>query len=143
MKKEDLFKALTDIDDDLVKNAAEYSAKKTKKRRILLYAGAFAAVFLIALIVVPLINGRLNRNSDGYPSGVKKVLAAYPTPLVADSSGWDYYESSEFNKWQKDRLEKMRLSEGTERGLYPYCMNIMQELLGNGNDSAVCSPVNM
>ena len=143
VKKEDLFKALTEIDDDLVKNACEYGEKRAPKRKTWLYIGAFAAVFLTALIVIPLINGKLNRNGDGYPSGVKKVLAAYPTPLVADSSGWEYYESSEFNKWQKDRLEKMRLSEGTERGLYPYCMNIMQELLGNGDDSAVCSPVNM
>ncbi|MCR5331376.1 MAG: serpin family protein [Lachnospiraceae bacterium] len=144
MKKEDLFYKIADIDDDYILKAGEYSVNKKHGRNRRLIMAASAAVLIIAVIAVSIISrGKISGPTDGYPFGVTKVLAAYPAPVAEGMSAERFGQSDEFMEWNTESEQKASRSKSLQTGINGYYTSVMQEILGSGDDNAVCSPLNM
>ena len=149
MKKEELFEKIADIDEDYILKAGEYSTgkKKSSKPDFKLIIAACAAVLAIVVIVMSVIhNGGIKNpsaNDAGYPSGVTRVLAAYPTPVAEGMDAEEFQQSDEFLNWWSDQRQKSAKSIALQGGIDEYYTSVMRELLGKDNENAVCSPVNM
>jgi len=144
MKKEELFDKIADIDEDYILKAGEYSVNKKPRRNRRLIMAACAAVLIIAAVVVSIISrGKISGPNDGYPFGVTKVLAAYPTPVAEGMSAERFGQSDEFREWYTESEQKASRSKSLQNGINGYYTSVMQEVLGSGDDNAVCSPLNM
>lgn len=144
MKKEDLFENINGIDEEYILKAAEFSAGKKlvpNKRQIL---AACAAILVIAVIIVSIVvKGKIKSPKDDYPFGVTKVLAADPTPIAEGMDAEEFQQSEEFMTWYAESEQKTAQSKALQGGIDEYYTSIMREMLGSGNDNAVCSPLNM
>ena len=140
MKKEELFEKLSDIDDTKIKQAREYKRKGGAK--IYKWATAIVAAAAVALTAIfsPLFRD-LGTGSGGY-SGMKTVLASYPAPTAANLSAEEFIEGDSSWKWADAYYETIQKTLGISGDMLKYYTNLSEQVLINGDENTVLSPLN-
>jgi len=138
MKKEELFETLSDIDENKIKQAREYKGKNGAK--IYRWATAIVAAAAIALTAIfsPLFR---NLGGGDYP-GMKTVLASYPAPTAANLSSEEFVEDDNLWKWADKYFELVEKTQGISGEMLKYYTNLSGEVLVNGDENTVLSPLN-
>ena len=140
MKKEELFETLSDIDEKKIKQAREYKGNRSARiYRIVTVAVAVAAIALVAVFSPVFRNS--GRSSGSY-SGMKTVLASYPAPTAANLSAEEFVEGEAHWKWWDEFCERAKKSEGISGEMLKYYTNLSEEVLVNGDENTVLSPLN-
>lgn len=143
MKKEELFETLSDIDEKKIKQAREYNGKSDAK--IYKWATAIVAAAAVALTAIfsPLFRnlGIEGGGSADYP-GVKTVLASYPAPTSPTLSAEEFTTSDDSWKWWQEYIERVEKTEGLSREMLEYYTNLSGQILVNGDENTVLSPLN-
>lgn len=143
MKKEELFKALEDIDPDSVKKAWNYNRKKKSYKVKWIAAAACAAFICGTIIAVPAIRKSVQEGSDTeYPLGVAAVIADYPEPVAENLSAQTFMESDAHWNWWNSYGEIISESQELQSGMNGYYTDMMKQLLVSENENTVCSPLN-
>ena len=143
MKKEEFYERLADIDEEYIVKAAQYSAARNPKHKKYLALAACAAVLvLLAVVGFMAVRGKFSRFGEEL-FGVKKVLAANPDPVAEGMSDDEFWQSGAFTKWYQESEGIVSKSKSLQNGMVAYETNLMREMLGSGDDNAVCSPLNI
>lgn len=170
MTKEELFKALGDIDPVSVQNAEKYHGKKKAfpaKWIALAACAAIAAGLFFGLpalrtgsenqknpsVDAPSISEKPEKQpeqtADGKttgnvnrPEGVKAFMAAYPDPVAQAMNASLYMQSDAHSQWWLAYRELIAQSAPLQPELFGYYESIMQQLLTAEDDNTVCSPIN-
>lgn len=141
MKKEDLFEALNDIDEQSIAAAGQYRRKRRTWQRW--SAVAACAAVLIAAVVIWRAGSSSGSAEETVYEGVKTVSAKTPAAVAKDMSMREFMESEEHSKWFKDHLEKFRVSREVQGGMEECCRNLIRQLLPAEEENTVCSPLNI
>ncbi|MBP5661340.1 MAG: serpin family protein [Lachnospiraceae bacterium] len=141
MKKEELFETLSDIDEKKIKEAREY--KKSGGARIYRWITATVAVAAIAITAIfsPIFKSG-DMTVPGYPKDVKTILASYPAPTAANLSAEEFVEGEAHWKWWDEFCAKADKTRDISGEMLDYYNNLSQQLLINGDENTVISPLN-
>ena len=158
MKKEELFEALADVDEESVAKAGEYSAaKKNPWRRWT--ALAACAVLLIAVAggislwkggnqVKPgegeagvITGGTVNDNTDP-ATGVRELKAVYPEPVAANMSANAFMNGDAHYKWWQEYRKNLAETQTLNKKMNSYYASLMEKVLVSEDENTVCSPLN-
>lgn len=141
MKKEELFETLSDIDEKKIKSARQYKRKGGAK--IYKWATAIVAAAAIGLTAIfsPLFRNVGGSGSGSYP-GMKTVLASYPAPTAANLSAEEFMEGDAHWDWWEKYCERVDKSSVISGEMLEYYKNLSQQLLVNGDENTVISPLN-
>lgn len=145
MKKEELFEAISDIDENEIEAAARYqpAAEKRSLRAVWTRWGTAAACLVVLLAAVVLGKMQSGGSAVSAPEGVK-VVSARPVEEVAKGmSAGAFLESDEHGEWWRSYVDKMKESAGYQEGMQDYYLSMMEKLLRSDNENTVCSPLNI
>lgn len=141
MKKEELFETLSDIDEKKIKAAREY--KKNGGARIYRWITATVAVaaIVITAILSPLFRSG-NLTVPGYPKDVKTILASYPAPVGSSMDIEEFSIGEAHWKWWDEYIKQADKSRAISGEMLNYYTNLSKEVLINGDENTVISPLN-
>ena len=142
MRKEDLFEALQDIDDEKI--LAAKGKKKAKKPVWIRWiaVAACAAVITGVFAAVPLLRKGGQSPAGGYPSEIGVVSAVYPEATAVNLSAQQFMESDDHWEWWQDFRERADASRALYGGMKQYYSELMAQTLVAEDDNPVCSPIN-
>ncbi|MBR2672402.1 MAG: serpin family protein [Oscillospiraceae bacterium] len=143
MKKEELFEALQNIDDEKVISARD---GKVKKKPIWIRWAALAAC--AALVIgtfagVRFFKGRAGIGPETYPGGIVAVTAQYPAPTAVNLTPQKFMESDEHWEWFQAHREETAAASLLRGGMTQYYSDLMQLMLVSEDENTVCSPLNV
>ena len=138
---EQLYDALTDVDEALVEEASAESAepvRKTRSRRWR-WAAAVAALLAVALLVGILL--RPERNIDGFAAYALE-LPEYPKMATMPT---DHNDNAAFDAWNASLLQqKSYLKEYHKEDLRAFLTALTPALFANGaGENRACSPLSL
>lgn len=144
MKKEDLFDAMGEINEEIIHDAQ----RKRAPRRVLWMRCAAAATCALAVLVVflrsPFFKSRFDQGSEPMQAeGVFAVNATYPEPVAQHMSVGDFYENDVHWEWWESYRKLTDRSAGYQKELQGYYSSIMGQLLAAEDQNTVCSPINI
>ncbi len=144
MKKEDLFDAMGEINEEFIRNAR----KERVPRRVLWMRCAAAATCALAVLVVflrsPFFRNKFNKEGEyTQMEGVFAVNAAYPEPVAQHMSASEFYENDAHWEWWDSYRKFTDRSSKLQDGLQGYYSNIMGQILTAEDENTVCSPINI
>ncbi len=143
MKKEELFEALSDIDEKKIKDAREYKRSKITGMQRWIALVAVAAVILATISVIPLFSKRqTDPFGTAYPGSLKTVLASYPAPIGAGMTSEEFSETPDYWNSVISLRDKYMTTAGYPGKMAPYYSAITKQLLSEGDENTVCSPLN-
>ena len=159
MKKENLFEALGDIDEEKVKAAGEYrkQMKPVGIRRGIAALCAAAVLIVLTLSGIftqkPADTADVNMPSEPEPSVIHepsgrplemiKVMAAYPEAAEPDTGTAEFMESDAHWKWMDSMQENIAASRQLQGDMENYYMAMMEKMLKDDDANTVCSPLNI
>lgn len=137
MKRKELWKALDEISDEKIAEAADGKPKAARRRAR--WIGPVAAVLALAL-TLGLFFGRGVGTTD--VSACAIFEAEYPEQ--PGMPGGDGYGGNQWDLWSSAQQERMAQGEGLAQELAPYfSASISQFLGGGGDENQAFSPVNI
>ncbi len=137
MKKEDLFQAMNDIDENSIIEASSYKAmpKVVLARRIVLGI----CVLVLAIGILPM----LKKGNANYTSGVLEVQAQYPEATSPNMSPEAFVSGDAHWQWWQAYQETVDASSGLQEGMEAFNTALMTHLLTSEDENTVCSPINV
>lgn len=140
MKKEELFETLSDIDEKKIKEAREYKGNRGTKIYKWAVASVAAAAVALTAIFSPLFRNPGSGSGDYH--GMKTVLASYPAPTAANLSAEEFIEGENSRKWADEYYETIQKTLGISGDMLKYYTNLSEQVLVNGDENTVLSPLN-
>ncbi|MBQ1504719.1 MAG: hypothetical protein IIZ49_04915, partial [Oscillospiraceae bacterium] len=142
MKKDELFKALEEIDPASVQKARLYKANRFPAW-IKWTAVACAAVLIGAVCFLPALRGR----EAPYPvqmtaSGLGIVRTLYPEPVGKDMDAQQFEGSASRFNWLQEVRARAEQSRSLQGGMEEYYTTLLPALLVSEKENTVCSPLN-
>ena len=144
MKKEDLFEALGEINEEHIKNARfEKVPRKVARLRCGLAAAAALVVLTVALGIPFMKNHFSSPKGEAHTQGGFHVNAEYPEPTAQQMSADEFYENDAHWKWWDAYRKLTDASAGMQKGLSQYYTSLMEHMLISEDENTVCSPLNI
>ena len=139
MKKEDLFESFKDINEEDVKRARQYKARKTP---VWIRWGALAACVMISITAI-LGSSLFGNGHTDAPSGLIVSEAVYPKPTASDFSAQKFMYSDTRWNWLDTYSKLAEESAKLQNGMNGYYAELMDKVLvGKKDENTVCSPLN-
>ena len=134
MKKEDLYKAVTDIPDSYIQESETYQ----RKRRI---PRSFWLLPLAAAIAIVML---LPRNTASpVTSPLILAEAEMPKPMTDAETPEQFIYSDDYGTWRNDFHQKSTASRNVNAPLYSFYEKAVPLLLGSSTDNRIISPLNI
>lgn len=150
MRSEKLYDALTEVDDALIREAAEPPAKQKKKRAVRLrWLGAVAAVLAAAVLLTAVLRPGGDGSLTAYALETPTYPATAPYPDVSSlmSGGEADEEALEaaYHAWSSDWHRRKEARQAYSADQLRSCLTAMIPAFLGGHDgeNVSCSPTNL
>ena len=144
MKKEELFEALGEINEEHVKNARMDKVPRKTARWRCGIAAATAVIVLTVALGIPFLKDRMQGPKEqAHTQGGFTVNAEYPEPTAPQVSADQFYETDAHWEWWEAYRKLTEASSEMQKGLSGYYTSLMQQMLVSEDENTVCSPLNI
>lgn len=142
MKKEELFKAMEDIDDKSIEKAGSYKAVRKRPAWVKWGLPAVCAALILGVLFRYPLKTPGGGSARG-SAGILAVEAQYPDPVGENMSVQEFMDSDAHLDWWDKYHDQLSNATVHQESLRDYYASIMGNLLVSKDENTVCSPLNI